>query len=238
MRRFVPAFGFAVTLLLGVPFQAVSQSTTVGGEDATSVHSADGVQVLKVPGPEINARDENYPGVHLEWYVAQDSSLGLVFRKPSGLKIDSNRGYDGDIDLRALEAVDAFEVKALTFDAWDQHAGTFQTTYRSGFEGEDERSFDPRWVDLRDEDDRHLTSIIYISRVRYPDGDITVANTDPIHHVAQKIDDSYTPQAEREEDLQELLELWRELLKRLQGWTPPGSVTSDLEVGEASGAIN
>lgn len=238
MRRLVPVLGFAVGLLLGTSSQAVPQTATLGGEDATIVHSADGVQVLKVQGPEINARDENFPGVHLEWYVVQDSSLGLVFRKPSGLKIDSNRGYDGDIDLRAVEAVDAFEVKALTFHAWDEHAGTFQTTYRSGFEAEGERSFDPRWVDLRDEDNRHLTSIIYISRVRYPDGEITVANTDPVHHVAQQIDHSYTPQAEREQDLEELLELWREFLKRLQGWTPPGSVTSGLDAGEASGAIN
>lgn len=242
MRRLAPALSLALMLASLMPANlafAQEGTTTLGDAEADIVHSADGVEVLRVQGPDVNARTQSFgQDIHLQWYVVQDSSLGLVFREPSGLKIDNNRGYDADIDLKALEPVEAFEVKALTFNVWDEHAGTFRTTYRASFATKGENSFDPRWADLRDEGHRHLTSIIYISRVRHPDGSVSMANTDPVHHVAQQIDDSYKPAAEREEDLEDLLELWREFLKRLQGWTPPGSVTSGLGVDEASAGIN
>lgn len=204
---------------------------TLGGEDATIVRSSDGVVVLKTQGPDVNSRTQNRQNVRLNWYVVQDSSLGLVFREPSGLKIDNKRGYDADIDIRALAPVRAVEVTAITFNVWDEYAGSFQTTYRVSLSSDDETSFDPRWWDVRDEDHRHLTSIIYISRVRHPDGSISAANTDPVHQVAQSIDGSYTPDAETRRDLDELLRLWREFLKRLQGWAPPGAVSTAGDIG-------
>lgn len=227
MRQHLSALGSALILLFTqiAPAAAQQETTTLGGEEATVVHSADGVQALKVEGPDINSRTQYGQDVQLQWYVVQDSSLGLVFREPGGLKIDNDRGYDADIDLRALEPVHAFEVRALTFNVWDEYAGSYRTTYRSSFASDGEDSFDPRWHDLRGEDHRHLTSIIFISRVRHPDGSISEANTDPVHHVAQQIDDSFTPGADQE-DREELLELWRKFLKQLQGSSLPGSVTA------------
>lgn len=240
MRRLLPALGCAFLLTFlpqAPPALAQQERTTLGGEEARIVHSTDRVQVLKVEGTEINSRTENFPGVHLDWYVVQDSSLGLVFRGPSGLKIGNQRRYDGDIDLRALDPVTAFELTALTFSIWDEHVGTFHTSYRVNFEAEDEESFDPRWLVFQNEDHRHLSSIIYISRVRHSDGSISVANTAPVHHIAQMIDEGYTPEPEQE-DLENLLELWREFLKRLQGWSPPATSTSASDIYELRGTIN
>lgn len=227
MRQLLSTVGATLILFIvqTVPATAQQETTTLGEKEATIVHSADGVQVLKTQGTEINARNQNFPGTYLQWYVVQDSSLGLVFRESSGLKIDNERDYDADIDLRALEGIEAIEIRAFTFNVWDEYVGSYRTTYRVNLAVEDEVSFDPRWYDLREEDHRHLTSIIFISRVRHPDGSISEANTEPVHHVAQEIDDSFTPGAD-EEDMEELLELWRKFLKQLQGSSLPGSVTA------------
>jgi hypothetical protein len=238
MRQLLPPLGAALILLIvqTVPLTAQQETTTLGGAEAKIVHSEDLVHVLKVQGPTVNARATDFPDLHLQWYVVQDSSMGLVFQEPSGLKIDNQREYDADINLEALRSVHAFEIRALTFNVWDEHVGTFQTTYRADFEFEDEGDFDPRWVDFRGEDHRHLTSIIYISRVRHSDGSITEANTDPVHHIAEQIDGSYTPEPQ-EKDWEELLELWRKFLKQLEGWSPPASVTA-ASSGPASGGIS
>ena len=50
--------------------------------------------------------DENKLGY--QWYVVQDSSIGLVFRDPSGFKVYAGE-FNGDIDVVTLSDIDAVE---------------------------------------------------------------------------------------------------------------------------------
>ncbi len=146
--------------------------------------------VLRAKGAKItvsvggSSRDAR---LEYDWYMVQDSALGIVFRKPSGIKYNSTKAeFDGDIDLQALVNVLAVEVRAVTFDVWRMFTGTLTTTKIRKFEADKKFNFDPRWG-LFARPNRHYISIMYIARVFYEDGRIVEADSEPVLRAARRL---------------------------------------------------
>lgn len=155
--------------------------------------------LLRASGPTISETrlwdEENR--INYTWYMVQDTSLGLVFRKPSGLKRGNWEGrsaYDADIDLRSLEPIRAFEIESLVFSIWGDFEGLKTATRFRELDSGDETDIDPRWPDSSAELRRHAVSITYISRVRKADGSIVVADRSLALEAAQSIDADATYQ--------------------------------------------
>ena len=61
--------------------------------------------------------------LELEWFMANDSSLSIVFGEPVGAKGDEEDGsfrYQVDMHMLALAPIRAFEVRIVTFNVWRQ----------------------------------------------------------------------------------------------------------------------
>lgn len=222
MKRLALAALFVSAVAVCLPTELKAQITgdtiKLGGEEATVVESTDGKMLLRTRNETVvPSRGPGYsPDVNLHWYVVQDSSLGVVFREPSGLKNSGEGDWDGDIDVRFLRPVAVFELTALTFNAWEEHVGTFRMTRRIGAESDDEEGFDPRWYDFDNETGRHLMSLVFISRVRFEDGDIRTAPLEPIEQFVQGIDPSFKSEGLSDEYPRDLMKLWREFLRSLR----------------------
>jgi hypothetical protein len=80
--------------------------------------------------------------------MVQDSSLGVIFTEPSGVKRAAGEGelFDGDIDMRTLGGIRAIEVRSLLFDVWRQYRKTVSSTYVYYYRPQTNFSFNPREV--------------------------------------------------------------------------------------------
>lgn len=207
----------ALSLLATFTLEAQQEDTTsvidLGGESVQVVGEQDGVVVFWGYGSRPR-RLSSAPAPR--WYMVQDSSLGVVFKEPSGLKVDSDGGFNGDIDVRALQEIHALEIRALTFNVWNEYAGGYRVTYQRIMDPGDENGFDPSWYDFRNESQKHLISLVYVSRVRLADGTIVKADTEPLETTARSIDPEYESTTS-EQNLDDLLRLWREFLRQLRG---------------------
>lgn len=138
-------------------------------------------------------RDEKRKQYPYIWYMVQDSSLGIVFRKRSGIK-GSGRSLDGDIDLEALTNVRAIEIRAVTFNVWREFTGTVSGTWGGWREAGDTFSYNPLWTDYLSPGHKQLISIIFVARVLYEDGSITEADLQPVLDVSRRFSDVITKQ--------------------------------------------
>lgn len=151
-------------------------------------------------GPEIGRSRpprgvDDYEPLRYAWYMVQDSTLGLVFSEPSGVRRkDTQEEVDGDFFLQALEPVRAFEIRVITFDVWRDRNGTLTTTELNPLWNEERalRDYDPRWSDVVGRN-RHLgTSLVWIANVMLTDGTIRSYDASAVVAFAQAIDAELT----------------------------------------------
>ena len=140
--------------------------------------------VVDAAGPALFGRREFYrpvPPLQLRnrWIVVQDSTLGLVFAAPSGVKPDVE-AYDGDVHLRSLQGVTAVEVRALVFNVWGELTGYLGVTVLIELEAGDAWDSQPRWADVLATAHAHRTSIMWINRVMFDDESILEADMAPV----------------------------------------------------------
>ena len=149
MRLTVHLSAVACVLLLWIPITASEPSPPTASlerlsqaeivildeEEAVVVERVGKAIVLRTKGPKVpgtgggNNPRERWKSSHYEWFLVQDSTLGVVFQKPSGVKNHWRDGkYDGDIHLQILREIEAIEVRVLLFNVWRDFRGTRTTT--------------------------------------------------------------------------------------------------------------
>ena len=109
----------------------------------------------------------------------QDSTFGLVFTAPSGVKPDIE-SYDADIYVRALQNISAIEVRALVFNVWGELSGYLGVTVL--MEGRAGEGWDlyPKWLADGAPTHAHRSSVMWINRVMFDDESILEADLGPI----------------------------------------------------------
>ncbi len=109
----------------------------------------------------------------------QDSTLGVAFTQPSGIKGELE-GYVGDLYLRALAGVSAVEVRALIFNVWGDPAGHLAVTVLVERGAGERWEFHPRWTGVDGPPHEHRTSIAWVNRVMFEDQSILEADMRPV----------------------------------------------------------
>jgi hypothetical protein len=136
--------------------------------------------VIEAPGPvtcSACAFDQARDGTRLRWLVVQDSSLGVVFTEPSGVRPSADvYGLNGDVDLRAIRDVRAVEVRAVTFNVWGEYGKLLSVTRIRNQQAGDEWSYNPSWSDIGAPAHTHRISIMWVHRVMFDDESVTLAN--------------------------------------------------------------
>lgn len=177
-------------LMLGFPLVAVispalgqqeADAVTLDGKEVEVVERVGTAVVLRVPAPMIprSGRGGSLSnGPRFSWYLVQDTALGVVFHKPSGVKTTSGAlEYDGDIELIALVAIDAVEVVAWLFNVWGERTGSVSRTAIHRRDAGDKFDLDDaRWSEKDDPIYKHFGSIMFVSRVLYEDGTVVEAD--------------------------------------------------------------
>jgi hypothetical protein len=139
-----------------------------GGQRLSQIGTA---QVIESPGPPLFRNGPiniEHATLNARWIVIQDSTMGVVFTEPSGVKANPPN-YDGDVDLRALTRIVAVEVRALLFNVWGDFTGQVTTTRLLDAKLGEAWAMDPRWVDLPRSSNEHQTSIMWVHRAMYED---------------------------------------------------------------------
>jgi hypothetical protein len=179
---------WSTCILIAAPAVATPQEA-VELEDGVAVviERVGSATLLKGEGPLIPESVDGEKGLPYAWYFVQDSSLGLVFRKPSGFKTrysDRRAIWDGDVDLAALRHILAYEIRAILYDVWGGRMRTVAVTYMRPRAPGDSFDHDPGTY-LGDDD--LWSSVIFVSRVRFDDGTIVEADLEPIARAARFI---------------------------------------------------
>lgn len=180
------ALTLAVWSLLIAPSPVDAQDFRFeGGEGAARQIDREGTAiVVEAEGPALFGQREFYRpvpplDVRHRWVVVQDSTFGVVFTQPSGVRSDL-QAYTGDIYLRALTGVTAVEVRSLVFNVWGDPAGHLAVTVLVE-RGVGERwEIHPRWNDVEGAPHEHRTSIMWIHRVMFDDESILEADLTPV----------------------------------------------------------
>jgi len=139
------------------------------GELGVEVEHEGSVIVVEAMGPKLVRTGPiilEHGALRNRWIVVQDSTMGVVFTEPSGVKV-SSPDYDGDIDLRALTSVVAIEVRALLFNVWGEFAGHVGVTRLVEQRIGETWAMDPRWTEVSAPAGEHRTSIMWIHRVMF-----------------------------------------------------------------------
>lgn len=181
----------ALVLPLATPV-AAQRPIDMDGEIASVLADIDGVQLIRADGPSLNPNNRTDP-LRYEWFMVQDSSMGVVFTEPSGVKWNGQRSvYDGDIDLMALEGIQAIELRAVTLDVWREIGATLtMTDIQLRAQGED-FDYDPAWGSWVMTPSSYLISVLFVSRVLKLDGTTIEAPEDRVLAVVRSISEAFT----------------------------------------------
>jgi hypothetical protein len=156
--------------------------------------------VMIGPGPALTLDfDGNFESsLTYDWVVVVDSSLGLIFDGPAGARAAGsplNPELKIKADIRALAAIAAYEIRVLTFDIWRRHTATLTYSRLQDIKVGEKTGVKRTWNGLAPSEARlHLTSIAYVSKVRYQDGRTVVADPAPVIRAAKAISASITVQ--------------------------------------------
>jgi hypothetical protein len=161
-----------------------AQQASLGGQTVTEIDRLGAARVLETAGPPLFGRREFYrpvPPLALgnRWILVQDSTFGVVFTQPSGVKPDLD-GYEADLYLGALEDVRAIEVRALAFNVWGEPAGYLGMTVLMDRYAGDRWDLHPRWQGDGLAAHEHRTTITWVNRVMFGDESILEASVEPI----------------------------------------------------------
>jgi hypothetical protein len=159
-------------------FEGPSGDAREVGRDGTAV-------IVETEGPPLAGPREFFyrPSppfdVNSRWVLVQDSTFGVVFTQPSGVKGELD-GYAGDLYLRALADVRAVEVRALVFNVWGDPAGHLAVTVLVERGAGERWEIHPRWTGVAGPAHEHRTSIVWINRVMFDDESILEADLRPV----------------------------------------------------------
>lgn len=128
-----------------------------------------------------------------QWYVIQDSTMGVVFTEPSGIKT-TQRLYDGDLDVQALRTIRAIKTRSATFTVWREFTGVIGVTSIRRRQPGENFNFDPVWRDIADPPHTHFISITWIHRVYYEDETSVIADIEPVLQLALRFSEGITGQ--------------------------------------------
>lgn len=195
MRRLIILSVTVISLLAGA---SVAPAQEVAGEvlvlrwrcDVMRCRGIDTVRVIaRTPaGILIQGQGDRIPGtggrssaLRYEWFMIQDSTMGVVFTHPSGLKLNPKSGdYNIDADLHALVWIKAIEINALNFSVWGEGPWLVSVTrYLDQFDGS-EFDIDGEWSIVPGAH-RHRTTIIWIARTLFEDGTLVEADVDALY---------------------------------------------------------
>lgn len=133
-----------------------------------------------------------------EWVMVIDSSLGIVFDKAAGVRAEgpaANPGVRADFDVRAVADIAAYEIVILTFDVWRKHTGTVVYGRLRDMKPGDRKGVKQSWGGYSNREvSLQLTSLSFVSKVRYKDGRIVIADTAPVLRAAELLKFSITAQ--------------------------------------------
>jgi hypothetical protein len=140
--------------------------------------------ILESEGPPLAGPREYFyrPSPPLDirhrWIVVQDSTFGVVFAQPSGVKGDIGT-YSSDLFLRALAGVRAVEVRALVFNVWGDYEDYLAVTVLVDRGVGESWEVHPLWP-AQSPAHEHRTSIVWVSRVMFDDQSTLEADLGPI----------------------------------------------------------
>lgn len=133
-----------------------------------------------------------------DWVIVVDSTLGLIFEGPAGARASGspvNPELRIDADVRALAPIAAYEIRIVTFDVWRRHTATLIYSRLQDIKAGDKKVLKRTWRGFAPSESRlHLTSIAYVSKVRYQDGRTVVADPAPVIRAARVISASISAQ--------------------------------------------
>ena len=183
--RISPSVWLSVALFMAVSDAGAQETRLVlGGQPAIEVARFGAVRVLEADGPALVGRREFYRPVppldmRSRWVMVQDSTFGVVFTRPSGVKSDLE-SYESDLYLRALQDVKAVEVRSLVFNVWGELSGYLGVTVLLERTMGERWDLHPRWsadaVPLHE----HRTSVTWVNRVMFEDESVLEADMEPI----------------------------------------------------------
>lgn len=176
------------------PTVAKGQGFELGGDPAEIQETIGTAAIIFAEGEAVNPSARSEDRARYQWYMVQDSTLGVVFTEPSGIHATRNRLYNGDIDAVALRPITAVELRSATFTAWREFSGVIAVTSIEHREPGDEFNFDPTWRDIEEPANTHYISITWVHRVLYDDESITVADLEPVLEVASRFSEDITRQ--------------------------------------------
>jgi len=176
----------AVLLLLLVPSPSVAQQMLIeaGGPEVTRLTAVGGAMVLEAVGPALAGRREFYrpvPPLRMRhrWLLVQDSLSGVVFTAPSGVKTGVD-DYEADLHLRALQGIQALEVRAVVFNVWGDPAGYLAASALDERAPGESWELHPRWRAQEAPTHEHRTSIVWVHRVMFDDGSVLEADLEAV----------------------------------------------------------
>jgi len=92
------------------------------GDVGAQIAEVGGAQVLEFSGPKVGTDYGSKDLPRHVWIIVQDSSMGVVFTEPSGLKLRNDiRALDADLVLVALDPIMAVRLYMFVFDIWGEN---------------------------------------------------------------------------------------------------------------------
>jgi hypothetical protein len=167
------------------PANAQEERVEARGWDARVVARDGTASIVEAMGPPLDGPREFFyrPSppfdVSSRWLVVQDSTFGVVFSQPSGVK-GGIGGYVGDLYLGALTDVRAIEVRALVFNIWGEYAGHLAVTVLVDRAAGERWEIHPSWSGVTAPLHEHRTSIVWINRVMLADQSVVEADLAPV----------------------------------------------------------
>jgi hypothetical protein len=193
-----PSLGvLALSLLLAahtaVPDPLKAQAADVVASKGTAV-------ALAGPGAVPGADDPRFRNskLPLSWIMIVDSSLGLLPEALAGGRPDIKSGFPAlklEVKYRALRDVAAVEVTFVTFNIWNRFTGTFKAGRVLEVKTRQTKGLKLFWFGMEREDlNLYQTSILYVSRIRFADGTVIVADRSLVLEMARRVEASFTEQ--------------------------------------------
>jgi hypothetical protein len=155
------------------------------GWDARVVARDGTASIIEAQGPPLDGPREFFyrPSppfdVSSRWVVVQDSTFGVVFSQPSGVR-GGLGGYVGDLYVGALAEVRAVEIRSLVFNIWGEYAGHLAVTVLVDRAAGEQWEIHPTWSGVTAPLHEHRTSIVWINRVMFADQSVVEADLAPV----------------------------------------------------------
>lgn len=180
------------------PRAAVPEEAAAAGTSAGTVTRAAGGSITTKLGYGFAVAKES--SLQREWIVVHQPSLPVSIEGTPGVTTAYvSREYGGDYRYRAKftlqtrEAIQAVQVRFLTFDVWGEHVRVLSYEEVADVKANTKKDVTGEWA-LHSENDveKHYASIGYIARVRLADGRVVEAPTDLVVEEARKFSEKFT----------------------------------------------